>query len=91
MHLKRGLPCKFNWVIGGIGIFFQIHTCANSVLMHGLPVQFGSHHIACEKIWVYHAATARLRIENIDFYWRQKLQCNLHVKPACRIGICARV
>ena len=74
MHLERGLPCRFNGVIGGIGIFFQIHTCANSVLMHGLPVQFGSHHIACEKIWVYHAATARLRIENIDFHWRQKLQ-----------------
>ena len=74
MHLKRGLPCRFNGEIDGIGIFFQIHISANSVLMHGLPVKFGSHHIACEKIWVYHAATARLRIENIDFHWRQKLQ-----------------
>ena len=74
MHLERDLPCRFNGVIGGIGIFFQIHTCANSVLMRGLPIQFGSPQIACEKIWVYDAATARFRIENIDFRWRQNLQ-----------------
>ena len=39
----------FNGVIGGIDIFFEIHTCANSVLMHVLPVQFGSYQIECKK------------------------------------------
>ena len=39
----------FNGVIGGIEIFFEIHTCANSVLMHVLVVQFGCYQIQCKK------------------------------------------
>ena len=81
----------FNRVIESIMKFFQIHVCANTVLMRGLPVQFGGHQIAREKIVVYHAATARFRIESIDFYWRRILPLNLHVKPACRNGICVWV